>query len=216
MHCFYFKKRPSTQHAIPNVFEWVRNTSTFTPECLDAYWKDADFFHHLYAPSENKRLLNWSRIVRTFHESGGDVNYSDKYRGDLLGTLNCIGDVLTPDVLSELIACGLTFEKLSPGEIASYGHIGSYAIKHNTPHKIDVMEMLNRYFDWIGRADALGIVRHVFCVNALGIPLENTLPLVKMHYRYDTTHRMEQLWETIPQSTKERMSCDVVQFMDSK
>lgn len=219
---FFSCKKTTVRPLISNVYSYIRSTSTFTPECLDLYWKDQDFFHHLYCHSENKRLVNWARIVRTFHESGGDVNYNDLSRAELVATLNCLGDVLTPDLMREVIANGFTFEGKDLHTIGSLGHVGASAVRHNIPHKIDVMEILNRDFGWIHVVHERAIIYHVFGINGHAedfstffMSFRTTAALVKMHYQYGST-RMKNIWMTFPKRVKDSMRAEVVEFMDKK
>lgn len=210
------------QRVISNTYEWVKNTSTITPLCMDTYIKEPDFFHNLYFHKDNPRQINWARVVRTFVESGGDINYFDQYRVEMILQFNNISDVLTPDVVREFITCGFSFEGKSRHHIGYYGYIGAYGVHHNYPLKIDAMEIICRRFDWIGNVEDQAIKRFVFGINGhsedysrCNLEFQMTKPLIEMHERNDHTNRMKQMWDSFPSHVQEKMTQDVQEFMNN-
>lgn len=186
---------PRGQRVITDPYEWVHNTSTFTPMCRHACARDADFFHRLYSHRDNPRKVNWARIVRTFHECGGDVTYSDQYRPELVLVLNNISDVLTPDVMQELIECGFSTGRKPHHDWGYFGHVGASYVRHDYPLKLDVMEMICRELNWMANVEDRHIKRFVFGMNATFREFNPTPELILMYHRHDELGTMKRLWK---------------------
>lgn len=188
--------------------------------CFEQYYKDPDFFFNLYDHRDDPRRMNWARIVRTFRESGGDVNYKDQYRNEMILQFNCIGDILTPDVVNEFITQGFTFDNKT--DIGSYGRIGAWGAHYGNPLKIDAMEIICRKFNWIEKVSDSTIKYNIFGINGHSEDFSNyflefktTRELVEMHLRNDHWGRVGKVWKSLPHNVKKEMPQQVQDILTS-
>jgi hypothetical protein len=188
---------------------------------METYQNEQDFFSNLYDYKDNPRRINWARIIRTFHECGGDVNYHDRFKIELILELNNTSDVLTPDVFRELMQCGFTFENKDVSYVSYYGRIGAYGSYHNHPLKIEVMEMLCRDFNWLNVVDDDTIKRFVFGLNGYTSDYSSFYlefhfgpELAQMYLKYDDARKIRSIWTEIPNQVKATMNQDFVKIMD--
>lgn len=220
---FFGKNKRNKNYGRPVItdpVQYIKNTSTFTVDCFNACRNDMHFFHRFFHIKDNPWGVNWSRIVRTYKECGGDVNHYKVYGPrpfvELIIQLNNIYKILTPDLYRELVDCGFTFDGKPVNHISAYGEIGSYGVKDNNDLKIEVMDLICRDFDWLNVVDDRSICIFVFGLNMTFYNDYYPHPyikvndkLVRMYLKHDRNGRIKKLWSMIPDNVKHKIDKDI-------
>lgn len=211
---------------ITNPSAYIKNMSTFTVDCFDACYKDPHFFQWFYFHKDNPWKVNWSRIVRTYKESGGDVNYHRSDHCHFVEPIiqfNMTSKILTPDLYRELVECGFTLDGKEKSQIDSYGEIGSLGVVDNNDLKIEVMDLLCRDFGWFDLIEDDSVIKYAFGIRKSDYGKKYNLchrnkvnsKLIKMYLKHDTKGRIKKMWGELPDYIKEEMDEGVCEVMNS-